>query len=69
MILDNVKERLNAVSEELKFIKECLWPWKLWKRTREVKRWTIKRRFLSWSKEGFRGWEKDKTLWRENRIN
>ena len=35
MILENVKERLNTINEELQFIKECLWPdfpWKEFKR-------------------------------------
>lgn len=36
MILENVKERLNEINEELQFIKECLWPNFTWKKPRRT---------------------------------
>lgn len=30
MILENVKERLSTINDELSFIKECLWPDNTW---------------------------------------
>lgn len=59
MIIDNVKERLDKASEEIDFIKECLWRRGRKKRTWTVKRKATSRRFLFRPKKSAWGWKKD----------